>query len=227
MCAQCSRCPTPRDAQNATQVTWSIFQADHTLTEARSWFGSCKNTRNNLQVEIYNILHEFLPCNLQAKKANYLACFSNYNLEKKKKHKPPYKKHTTSNLKVLLTFCCYNNVWKPFLVEDICSYFYMQQLDLSVWISLIRKSVLFFSKLLMKWQMSESRRFRSWIISGKKRKKMQKTAKWATIWLGAMRVSHSPHTNTPPPLQFGTGTTGAQQAFITEIFDLRDTTFIF
>lgn len=146
---------------------------------------------------------------------------------RRKKTKPPYKKHTTSNLKVLLTFCCYNNVWKPFLVEDICSYFYMQQLDLSVWISLIRKSVLFFSKLLMKWQMSESRRFRSWIISGKKRKKMQKTAKWATIWLGAMRVSHSPHTNTPPPLQFGTGTTGAQQAFITEIFDLRDTTFIF
>lgn len=30
-----------------------------------------------------------------------------------------------------------------FPVEDICSYFYRQQLDLSVWISLVRKSVLF------------------------------------------------------------------------------------
>lgn len=131
------RCPTLRDLKNATQVIWRIFQADTgPLIKTRSCFILSKSGGYNLQVGIHFMLHNFFLLNLSGSLKSKLFAMGifNGNFEKNSQ----YLILKFSWISVAIT-----TLANLFPVEDICSYFYRQQLDLSVWISLIRKSVLF------------------------------------------------------------------------------------
>lgn len=130
-------CPTSRDLKNDTQVIQRIFQADTgPLVKTRSCFIASKSGGYNLQVGIHFILHNFFLLNRSGSLKSKLFVKGIFigNFEKN----TWYLILKFSWISVAIT--THENL---FPVEDICSYFYRQQLDLSVWISLIRKSVLF------------------------------------------------------------------------------------
>lgn len=133
------RCPTSRELKNATQVTWRIFQADTgPLIKTRSCFISSKSGGYDLQVGINFILHNFFLFNLSGSLKSKLFAMGIFNGSFEKKKNSQYVILKFPWISVAIT--THENL---FSVEDICSYFYRQQLDLSVWISLRWKSVLF------------------------------------------------------------------------------------